>query len=608
MRRAIYFAFILVALCSNWVLADGRKFDPADGTDPRQFPPDPQVDYTHLRLDLTMSDPASKSFTCTERLDFKTLGLPIVDLRLDAVGLGIKSVTDLNGKALEFHTDGEHLRVRFHPELPPHADSGVIIEYSCTNPTDGMIFAIPDEAYRDRPLMVHTQGQTETNRHWFISHDYPNDRFTSEIIATIPAKFSVLANGGLIEKTPANDGMVRWHYKLAKPHVSYLVSLVIGEFEVVTDKWRDIPVEYWVPPGQQSGAMRTFGKTPKMMDLFSRLTGADYPYEKYAQAVVYLFNSGGMENTSTTTLHEMCVMDERAALDQDLEGLISHELAHQWFGDMITCKSWAHIWLNEGFATYFSDLWNEYEHGRDEYDVELWRTMRDVAGASKPDPTGGMVWFYYDNAWETFRRSGNNAYSKGASVLHMLRQSLGDELFFKCIAEYTRRSAWKQAETDDLRKVIEELSGRSYERFFQQWVYRSGAPKAHAKYDWDAENREVTITLEQKQDISEICPAFTANVDVWLVDGGSSVTRRTMKLDGRKSSATFKCEPEPSQVVIDPQSAVLMDLELDLPLAMLVAQATNGPTTIARLSAIAALANQDRDSARSALRGTLFDE
>src|SRR5690606_28757746 len=145
--------------------------------------------------------------------------------------------------------------------------------------------------------------------------------------------------------------------------------------------------------------------------------------------------------------------------------------------------------------------WDEHARGRDEYEEGIWHTMRDVAAASAPDPSGGMVWFYYDHSWETFRRRGNNAYSKGASVLHMLRQSLGDELFFKCLAEYTRRNAWKQAETDDLRKVIEELSGRSYERFFQQWIYRSGAPTVEATCAWDPQTRMAKVTLAQTQEI-----------------------------------------------------------------------------------------------------------
>ena len=609
MRRFLTIVLIVLLASSLGIALDGRTFDPKTGLDTRRYPPDPQVDWTHLKLDLRMPDPSSKSFTCTQTLTFKTLGRPVARLKLDAVNLDVRSVTDLSGKQLDFRNDEKHLTVTFRSELAPQSDGGVVVEYACANPTDGMIFALPDEAYHDRPLMVHTQGQAETNRHWFAAHDYPNERCTSETIVTVPAKYKVLANGKLVSKQDVANGMTRWHHSLGRPHVSYLVSIVIGEFEVVTDKWRDIPVEYWVPPGQHAGAMRTFGKTPKMMDLFSRLTGADYPYEKYAQSVVYLFNAGGMENTSTTTLHEMSVMDERAALDQDLEGLIAHELAHQWFGDMITCKSWAHVWLNEGFATYFDALWHEYEHGRDVYDDDLWHTMRNVAHDAAPDPRGGLVFFHYDDPWETFRRGGgNNAYSKGSSVLHMLRQSLGDELFFKCIREYVRRHAWKQPETDDLRQVIEELSGSDYERFFQQWVYRSGAPDVKASYEWDEDAKLARVTLEQRQEFTRETPAFACDVDVWLVNSSGNTSKHTVTMDGRSSSGALPCASEPKQVVIDPYSAVLMKLEPDLPTNLLVEQALRGPTTMARFGAIAALKTEDRDNVRRALREIVFDE
>src|SRR5688572_19942010 len=222
--------------------ADGRTFDPKTGRDTRQYAPDAQVDYLHLKLDLRMDDPAAKSFTCTETLTFKTLGGPIRRLTLDAVHLDVKSVTDLGGKPLEFRADDRRLVINFGSDLPPNTDAGVVISYACTDPKDGMIFALPDEAYRDRPVMVHTQGQTETNRHWFVAHDYPNERCTSETVVTVPSKYKVLANGKLVSKEDAGGGMTRWHHSLSKPHVSYLVSLVIGEFDVVTDKWRDVPV------------------------------------------------------------------------------------------------------------------------------------------------------------------------------------------------------------------------------------------------------------------------------------------------------------------------------------------------------------------------------
>jgi aminopeptidase N len=187
-RRTNHILLFLIVMLAGVALADGRKFDPADGRDPRQYPPDPQVDYLHVKLDLRMADPMSKSFECVETITFKTLGLPIAELKLDAVNLQIRSVTDLQGRQIEYSADDKRLIARFAPPLAPHTESGLTISYACSDPKDGMIFALPDDGYLDRPLMVHTQGQTETNRHWFISHDYPNERFTSEIITTVPAK------------------------------------------------------------------------------------------------------------------------------------------------------------------------------------------------------------------------------------------------------------------------------------------------------------------------------------------------------------------------------------------------------------------------------------
>ena len=322
----------------------------------------------------------SRSFTCDETIKFKTPGRPVDRLDLDAVDLHIDKVTDLQGQPLEYRYDDKILTVRFASPLPRNTDGGIRISYACKKPVEGMMFALPDEKYPDRPMQIHTQGEPETNSSWFICHDHPNAKQTTEIAVTIPAKYKALSNGALKSREELPDGMVKYHYALGKPHVSYLVSLVIGEFSVVTDEWRGKPVEYWVPPSQEANAHRTFGNTPKMLEFFSNKLGFEYPWEKYAQAVVYNFNSGGMENTSCTTLVETTSLDERAALDNDQDGLIAHELAHQWFGDVVTCTTWHHIWINEGFATYLDAAWREHDKGPEWYAHQIFRGMQGVAG------------------------------------------------------------------------------------------------------------------------------------------------------------------------------------------------------------------------------------
>jgi len=584
------------------------RFDEATGEDQRHYPPHVQVDFQHLRLDLAFENLTTRSFRGTETLTFRTLAEPIQRLHLDAVGLGISRVTDLAGRPLSFRYDGERLTVRFEPAIAPATDAGIRIEYECRDPARGMVFALPDAAYPDRPVAVHTQGQPDDSRYWFICHDFPNERFTSEVLATIPAGYIAVSNGRLVERAELDGNRVRYHYLQEQPHVAYLVSLVIGEFAVVHDEWRGKPVEYCVPPHQEKHARLTFGKTPKMMDLFSRITGIDYPYAKYAQTVCYEFRPGGMEHTSATTMHEMIVTDERAALDDDEEELISHELAHMWFGDMVTCKSWPHVWLNEGFATFMAHVWEEHERGLDEYEYEIRLRMQEVVEKDSVEAPAGLVFAEFDNPGDIFRRPVSNPYTKGACVLHMLRRDLGDELFWRCVANWLKRYAWQAAETDDFRKVIEELTARSFERFFQQWVYRPGTPHLTVDYEWDDERSEARIRLEQTQEITREAPAFVADIDAWLVFDDGRIDRHVVPMERRFAGLSVRCLAEPAQVCIDPRGALLARFKLNQPVQMLVRQALAGPTTAARLQAAGFLADKDDRKARDALRTMVRDE
>ncbi len=594
--------------CGYAPFAEGRAFDPAVGGDVRNYPPDPQVRFQHMRLELRFDDLTSRSFKCTETLRFATLGRPLDKLKLDAVDLLIEKIADAQDKPLTFRYDDEHLTVHFKPDLPAETNAELHITYTCRRPQAGMTWALPDAAYPNRPAVVHTQGQTEDNRYWFVSHDYPNARFTSEIIATVPDGNAVISNGKLVERTPAENGFVRFHYLQEQPHVSYLVSLIVGQLVAVKDKWRDRDVEYWVPAGREEDARRTFGKTPQMMELFSKITGVDYPYAKYAQTVCPLFGSGGMENTTATTLHEDCLVSERAALDQDDEELIAHELAHQWFGDRVTCKAWPHIWLNEGFATFMADVWFEHSRGPDEYIYEVWKTKREVM-EEKPAPGAlGIVYPEFENPWEVFHRPGGDPYSKGSCVLHMLRCSMGDDLFWQAVHQYLTKYAWNSAETDDFRKIIDELTGRSYERFFQQWLYRGNVPKIRIAYEWDDAAKQARVTLQQTQKIARQYPAIVADVEVWCVANDGHVEKRTVRLEGLSASVAFAGSAEPAQIVVDPAAALLAEYENTLPLKMLTQQALAGPTMASRLNAVLALKDKDRDEAREALKSILMDE
>src|SRR4051794_37728483 len=282
MKRFIALAALL--LCSTTLLAD-KPFDPLTGRDTRAYPPDPQVNFSHIALDIKMPDPLSRAFTCDEVITFAAPNRAVDRVDLNAVDLQIASVTDLKDAPVKYRYDDKVLTITYAPPLAAGTQAGLKIHYTCSKPNAGMHFTLPDDKYPDRPVSIHTQGETETNRYWFVSHDYPNAKQTTEITVTIPAKYQALSNGALVSRDDVGDGMVRYHYQLGHPHVSYLVSLVIGEFAVVKDRWRGKPVEYWVPPTHEPNAKRTFGRTPEMLELFSKITHFDYPWEKYAQAV-----------------------------------------------------------------------------------------------------------------------------------------------------------------------------------------------------------------------------------------------------------------------------------------------------------------------------------
>lgn len=583
-------------------------FDPVQGRDPQQYPPDPQVDYQHLKIELRFDDPMTRSFTATETLTFKALAQPVTRLDLDAVNLSIQSVTTLSGEKLKYHYDGEHLDVEFPTAIASNGDSGLVFGYTCREPETGMIFALPDESYPQRPLMIHTQGESELNRYWLISHDSPNERCTFEVICEAPAKYKALSNGALVSREEIGGGMARTHYRLDQPQPTYLLSLVLGEFEVVADKWNNVAIEYWVPPGQADRVQRSFGKTPKMVETFSRVLGVPYPYPKYAQSVVYLFAWGGMENTTVTTLYESVLLDERSALDQDVESLVSHELAHQWFGDMVTCKSWSHVWLNEGFATYCEFVWDEAEYGADRYTYDAWKQLREVADSDPVNERAGLFFPFYDSPDDTFNRAASNPYSKGAAVIHILRRELGDELFWKCVNTYLKQYAWTSVESDDFRKVIEAQTGRSMERFFQQWVNRSGAPHLNVAYEWNDQRKEASVSFEQKQEITAAWPAFALKPEVWFVLDNGDVVKRTFEMNSRFGRLVAELPSAPVQILIDPQLAILAKFDISLPNEMLVRIALEGRTIGSRLRAIYALSAVAQPEARDALVKILGDD
>lgn len=601
-------------------IAEELRYDAATGRDLRNYPPDRRVDFERMRLDIDIPDMNTPSFRAEQTLTFTPVGHPLEALVLNAEQMGIESVCLPADPATNttYAYDEKLLTIRFDPPIMPGSQRVMQIIYSIHDPPEGLIWTPETPEWKGRPAQLHTQGQPETNRFWFPCHDFPNERLDTEITVTVPRGFVASSNGRL-ESRRAEGDRETFRFVQDKDHVSYLVSLIVGKFDIkdVAPGGSKLPMPVYVPPGKGSLIDGTYGRTPRMIETFEQRFGRPYPWDKYAQLVVWNFGAGGMENTSATTMYDTAILDEKALEDDDLDGLISHELAHQWFGDLITCKSWAHIWLNEGFATYATSLWYEardgYENG---YIRNIYGSIRGLASGDQidKDHTGWrppMVSNVYKHPWETFRRT-SNPYPKGASILHMLRMKLGDELFFKALGVYVNRFAHRTVETSDLRMVFEEVSGRSLEHFFEQWCERPGTPRVAAKAQWDHKAKELHLTIEQTQRIDPEKPAFAFDLPVVIHPGGDAAASApetiVLRLDGRRHEQRMALPAEPAFVEFDPRLSVLMDLKMDVPTDWLAGQALRGSTIAARLDAVKALGSRPGDKTAAVLRGIALND
>jgi aminopeptidase N len=538
---------------------------------------DRPIDIQHIKLELDVAL-EEKTISVKAVIDFIPLR-PAQAVTFNAVGHEVTAVKGGGeGTALAFENTGEELIIRWGSPLTVGQKEQVTIEYKVRDPKAGLYFFGPSEKEPKVPLMVWSQGEPISNRHWFPCLDHPNERQTTEVIATVNDGFEVLSNGNLISSDKVEGGKRRFHWRQGEPHVAYLVTLVVGRFAIGRDDWRGKPVTYYTPPERAADIPRTFGHTREMLDYFSERFGIEYPWEKYAQVVVEQFIMGGMENTSATTLYSRVMHDERAILDNSPDWLIAHELAHEWWGVLLTCKDWAHLWLNEGFATYAEALWAEKKLGTDEFHYVLYQKSGPArSGAAKTRP---VVDRHYANPGTMFD---SRAYPKGAWVLHMLRCKLGDDLFFACLAEYGKAFRQQTVETGDFRRVLERQTGRSLERFFYDWTERPGNPDltVATSHDSDAKAVKITIKQTQKED------PFYLPIKIELrIPGEEKPVVVTKEMVERELTFYVPVAAAPDLVRFDPEFSLLADIKEEKSRDLWVKQAKEAPTVVERLRAV----------------------
>ncbi len=568
----------------------------------RHFEPDRPFAIDHLALDLAL-DVRARGVRATAVLDVRRIDPFAEQLELDAIGFEVHEVT-IDGEPASFQYDGRTLRL---PLAVTRPLARVSVAYSAT-PRRGLYFLEPDEHYPDRPRQVWSQCQEEDARHWIPCHDSPHAKMTTEIVARVPTGWHALSNGALVASEKPDAGDFVFHYKMDEPHSSYLVTLVAGEFVELTDSAkvgsRDVPLAYFVPKGREEDGRRAFARTPEMIAHFSEITGVAYPWDRYAQIVVADFIFGGMENTTATTLYEHVLLDERALLDISSDDLVAHELAHQWFGDYVTCRAWYEGWLNEGFATYFEHVWREKHLGRDEYAFGLKSDLDAYASEAHGRYRRPIVCQDYDAPLDLFDR---HLYEKGGLVLHALRAELGDALFWRGVGSYLARHARGVVETRDLQRALEEVSGRSLGRFFEQWVYKPGHPEIEIDVSWD--KGILAVATKQTHSTADgVPPSFELPLDLDFVDAHGRIERRPVRVTERQQSFALAATSRPAFVVVDPEMRIIGEVRLKMPGDMLRSQLEKAATARGRWLAAQALSRVDDPLAVTALARVLSDK
>ncbi len=580
---------------------DSRKSFELPGAYPHYNPDRPgQVEHVFLDLDLDLPNQRCQG-TCTIRL--KPVRSGIESLELDAVSMEILGI-QIGKTEQDFEHDGERLKVKLSQPTAAAQILELAIAYSLDHPQRGIYFIQPDEHYPNKPTQVWTQGEDEDSRFWFPCFDYPGQLATSEIRVRVPKPFSALSNGELIEKIEEKTTTI-FHWKQQEVHPTYLMTLAVGDFAEIRDEVKlpgreqPVPCPYYVEKGREEEAKRAMGKTPQMIAFFSEIFGYPYPFPKYAQVCVDDFIFGGMENTSTTLLTDRVLLDERSQLDsRRTETLVAHELAHQWFGDLVVIKHWSHAWLKEGMATYAEALWLTHEYGEAIGHYARLEAQREYLSEDSTRYRRPIVTHVYREPIELYDR---HLYEKASCVYHMLRAELGDELFWQAIQIFVQDNAHQTVETIDLLRAIEKATGRNLMFLFDQYVFRGGHPDYQVTYKWESESSMAKVTITQTQasadgngkDLFDLKIPFGFG---YIAQGNepaiAQIKSFTVRIHEREQSFYFPLEQKPDFLSFDAGNHHLKTVELAYPLAELKAQLQFDPDPIARIFAAGAIAKQ----------------
>ncbi|MET3115061.1 aminopeptidase N [Pedobacter sp. CG_S7] len=558
----------------------------------------------HTKLDVKF-DYAKRQLLGKEWVTLKPFAYPTDSLTLDAKGMDIKTIALVNGKVLQklkYTYDEEQIHIQLGKKFLPGQTYTVFIAYTAKpeelkvkgsaaiTDAKGLYFINPDSAIARKPVQIWTQGETEASSAWFPTIDRTNQKTTSEISLTVPSKYVTLSNGKLVTQLKNNNGTRTDTWKMDLPHAPYLFMMAVGDFKIYKDKWKDKEVNYYLEPAYAPYAKEIFGTTPEMISFFSKILNFDYPWNKYSQIVVRDYVSGAMENTTATLHGEYVQRTPREMLDEyfgQAESTIAHELFHQWFGDYVTAESWSNLTVNESFANYSEYLWAEHKYGKEVAEAHNYDDMANYLG-SKNDALKNLVRFHYTDKEDVFDLV---SYQKGGRILHMMRNFLGDNIFFKGLNLYLKQNAFKTGEAHQLRLAMEETSGKDLNWFFNQWYFNAGHPKLTIDYTWDEASKSQKVTIKQTQGGEP----FTLPMAIEIYAGGQK-QRHLVTLNDAEQTYTFKSTVKPDLINVDADKTLLAEKTDNKSLKEYSFQYANAPLYLDRLEAIQAAAKNQKDT------------
>ena len=584
---------------------------PAGDSPGRPFPePGAQPNYardrgcivTHLDIGLRI-DPVAKTLVGDTTVSVAPLPSGALRVQLDLDDVTVSAVETPEGEALPFTHGGGMLDVRGLP-----AGGGKVRVRYHGRPSRGLYFTGPTPAAPERPPMAWSQCQDEDGHRVFPCHDAPGIKQPVRLRVTAPADATVVGNGKLVGQSPADDGFVTWTWDQPEAIPAYLVMVAIGPFVVVEGEadnaGQPLPLRYLAPPESTPEQLeRVFGRTPEMVSFLAQRFGVAYPWARYDQVIVHDFIFGGMENVAATTLTDLMLTDERAHLDADFDDLIVHELAHQWFGDLVTCQDWSQAWLNEGWATYTEYLWQQHHDGADEAHMGLLGKLGGYLAEDGGRYRRSITHYRFKNPIDMFDR---HLYEKGGLVLHMLRSILGEAAFWSGVTAYLEAHAHGAVHTRDFQRAMERASGRNLDGFFQQYVHGAG----HPELDVNVSHADglLSVSVTQKQSGPGVAEAFSFPLVVDVVDAAGETQRLTLPVDARNRSFAIPTPEAPTRVEVDPNMAVLGKLTLKASRPLLLAALRDGSSVPVRLAASAALLEEGSVEAVSAVCTALTDD